>query len=249
MAVHSAWSATWNYRTLLRQVVGSPDFERRCILLAVACARRVFDRITLPICREALFVAERAAGLFRVDPEAALRLLKEKYDFRLAMDFTEQVRRMDRRYQEAHEYQLAAGCTSWDRVAMWTVHPNTYCAFIMAADLVSVLLSQGNRQSVRAQKANVCEMVRDVFEPPLQAAQVVPRPAAAIDVAAEMDQSGDYSSMPALGELLAGAGCRDPIVLEHCTSAGRHVRGCWVVDQLLCDSDAEPKTAPDPAGM
>src|SRR5262245_2767672 len=116
----------------------------------------------LPACRDALVAAERAADLFRVEPAAAMRLLKEKYDYRLAMDFPERVRRLGRQYQEGYEYQMAVGCKSWDRVAMWAVHPNPYCAFIMAADLVAVLLSRGNRESVRAQKAIVCDMVRDV---------------------------------------------------------------------------------------
>jgi hypothetical protein len=41
------------------------------------------------------------------------------------------------------------------------------------------------------------------------------------------------TDLPALGDDLARAGCRDAAVLEHCRGPGPHARGCWVVDLLL----------------
>jgi len=46
----------------------------------------------------------------------------------------------------------------------------------------------------------------------------------------------DEEAFDRLGELadtLAEAGCTNREVLDHCRSAGPHVRGCWVVDLLL----------------
>lgn len=235
MTVNSAWFVTPHYRSLLGQVLGTPDFNRRCLLLAVACARRVLGKIRLPACRHALVTAEKAAGLFRVDADAAMQLLRETYDYRLAADVTERTGRKDVRSQEIDRYQRAMGCKSWDRVAMLTLHPNPYHAFISAADLVAVLLSRGDRESVRTQKLITCEMVKDVFEPPAkdQPAQVSPWSAEAFAVAAAMKRANDYSAMPALGEILVTSGCRDPAVLMHCSLHSRHIEGCWVVEQLL----------------
>jgi hypothetical protein len=45
--------------------------------------------------------------------------------------------------------------------------------------------------------------------------------------------SGDYSVMPILADALQDAGCEDATVLEHCRGNTPHVRGCWVVDEVL----------------
>ena len=36
-----------------------------------------------------------------------------------------------------------------------------------------------------------------------------------------------------LGDALEEAGCTDTDILAHCRQAGEHVRGCWLVDQIL----------------
>lgn len=48
-----------------------------------------------------------------------------------------------------------------------------------------------------------------------------------------MYQSRDFSAMPILADALQDAGCDDEEVLRHCRQPGVHVRGCWVVDQVL----------------
>ena len=42
-----------------------------------------------------------------------------------------------------------------------------------------------------------------------------------------------YDRLPQLAKELKNVGCTDKDVLKHCRSKGPHVRGCWVVDQLL----------------
>jgi hypothetical protein len=36
-----------------------------------------------------------------------------------------------------------------------------------------------------------------------------------------------------LADALEDAGCTDAEILSHCRSPGPHVRGCWVVDEIL----------------
>lgn len=45
------------------------------------------------------------------------------------------------------------------------------------------------------------------------------------------EQRGE--DMPMLGEALHLAGCTNAHILEHCQSKGPHVRGCWLIDDLL----------------
>jgi len=45
--------------------------------------------------------------------------------------------------------------------------------------------------------------------------------------------SREFSAMPILADALQDAGCDNGRVLDHCREPGPHVRGCWVVDQIL----------------
>jgi hypothetical protein len=42
-----------------------------------------------------------------------------------------------------------------------------------------------------------------------------------------------FARLPILADALLDAGSEDEDVIEHCRSAGTHVRGCWVVDLIL----------------
>jgi hypothetical protein len=42
-----------------------------------------------------------------------------------------------------------------------------------------------------------------------------------------------YDRLPILADALEEAGCNDGVILSHCRQPGEHVRGCWVLDELL----------------
>jgi hypothetical protein len=49
-----------------------------------------------------------------------------------------------------------------------------------------------------------------------------------------MDESRDFCAMPILADALQDAGCDSDAILSHCRDTNQaHVRGCWVVDQVL----------------
>jgi hypothetical protein len=48
-----------------------------------------------------------------------------------------------------------------------------------------------------------------------------------------MYDTRDFSGMPILADALQEAGCDDADIQDHCRGNRPHVRGCWVVDQLL----------------
>jgi hypothetical protein len=43
----------------------------------------------------------------------------------------------------------------------------------------------------------------------------------------------DTARLAVLADALLDAGCDDEALMEHCRSAGPHVRGCWAVDMIL----------------
>jgi hypothetical protein len=42
-----------------------------------------------------------------------------------------------------------------------------------------------------------------------------------------------FNRLPILADALLDAGCDDEELIQHCRSAGPHVRGCWAVDLIL----------------
>ena len=90
-----------------------------------------------------------------------------------------------------------------------------------------------NQRIAEAQwQARVC---RDIFGNPFRPIIFSPewRTAATVSRAARMYESRDFSAMPELANALQDAGCETTAILDHCRSAGPHVRGCWVVDLVL----------------
>lgn len=79
-----------------------------------------------------------------------------------------------------------------------------------------------------------CMLTRDVFGNPFRPVIFNGRweSGEVLTVASKIDKEQCYDLMPALGAALKRAGCGDDEILRHC-SQGPHVKGCWVVDQIL----------------
>jgi len=60
------------------------------------------------------------------------------------------------------------------------------------------------------------------------------RTSTTVAIAQQMYESRDFSPMPILADALEDAGCDNADILDHCRDAkATHIRGCWVVDQVL----------------
>jgi hypothetical protein len=57
--------------------------------------------------------------------------------------------------------------------------------------------------------------------------------ARAIRLAEAIYEERAFDRLPILADALEEAGCQDALALEHCRQHSDHVRGCWVVDQIL----------------
>jgi hypothetical protein len=79
--------------------------------------------------------------------------------------------------------------------------------------------------------------VRDIFGNPFRPVAVDPawRTADVAALARALYDEGDFGldQMAVLADALEEAGCADAEVREHCHSLAGHVRGCWLLDELL----------------
>jgi hypothetical protein len=82
---------------------------------------------------------------------------------------------------------------------------------------------------------DLAHLIRDIFGSPFHAVEFDPswRTANVMDLAKTVYEEEVFDRMPILADALLDAGCGDETILKHCRSGGPHVRGCWVVDQVL----------------
>jgi hypothetical protein len=59
------------------------------------------------------------------------------------------------------------------------------------------------------------------------------RTSTVVALARSIYECRDYGPMPLLADAIQDAGCENEDILNHCRSAGPHVRGYWVVDLVL----------------
>ena len=78
-------------------------------------------------------------------------------------------------------------------------------------------------------------MIRDLFGNPFRPVVVEPTwlTSEVIKRARMIYDERAFDRLPALGEALTAAGCRNADLLGHCRSHALHIRGCWAVDAVL----------------
>jgi hypothetical protein len=78
-------------------------------------------------------------------------------------------------------------------------------------------------------------LIREVFGNPFRRVRVNPAwlTSTVTELARGIYEERAFDRLPILADALMDAGCDDAELLDHCRSAGPHVRGCWVVDLVL----------------
>lgn len=115
---------------------------------------------------------------------------------------------------------------------------STVCAAVLAEQHADVNHPKGQGDYFAAESGErkaQSRLLCDIFGSPFRPVTFDPawRTSTAVAVAQQMYDSRDFSAMPILADALQDAGCEDKQVLLHCRGGGPHVRGCWVVDQVL----------------
>ena len=91
-------------------------------------------------------------------------------------------------------------------------------------------------------RAAALALIDDILGPPDELPRFDPawRTADAVGIARAMANTRDYSAAPILADALEDAGCDAAAILTHCRAERLHVRGCWVVDEVLGARESRP---------
>jgi hypothetical protein len=87
------------------------------------------------------------------------------------------------------------------------------------------------------EQAQQLRLAHDIFGNPFRPAAFDPawRSDTALSLAKHIYESRDFAQVPILADALQDAGCDNTDILSHCRDPQQtHVRGCWVVDMILC---------------
>jgi hypothetical protein len=103
--------------------------------------------------------------------------------------------------------------------------------FAAVGALVAGRIRRGEKQAQR-------ELLRDLLGNPFRPVYVQPAwrtwgGGTLVQMARVIYDERRFGDLPILADALEETGCADRAILSHCRSGAGHVRGCWVVDQLL----------------
>ena len=218
------WPNRDNPKQLIKLMADRGGGERKFLLFAAACCRRVWGHLD-ERSRRAVEVLESHADGDEVDLATARKLI-----------------------EEALRSPSAGYGPFAPRAALQRGKPHVRAqeASVWAARLPAIQVStngvNGDQKTFEGERRAQCELFRDIFGNPfrpisLDPAWLTPNVVAlAQAIYGERDlPSGqfDRTRLAVLTDALLDAGCDNADVLAHCRSEGPHVRGCWVIDLIL----------------
>jgi len=210
--------------------------DRKWRLFAVACCHSVLHSLVDLRCRDAIAVTERLAdgNAFSDELEAAQRLACAALEDAGA----------DRKRHPVEDVVRVITIPTLDAKSV---------AHATAMSVVSVIgemawkaemdhgrRSQKNRRrgAWRQEETIQISLLRDVVGNPFRPATLAPawlawNDGVVLKLAQAVYDDRAFDQLPILADALEEAGCDNQDILNHCRQAGKHVRGCWVVDLLL----------------
>ncbi len=191
--------------------------DRRLRLLLAACSRRAPAALPDKTWRKALRVAEEVAD--GIAPEADLRPI------------TRTVRLTEVQARTASRgscHVMIPPDPHWD-LLQGLLADNATLRHRIADCVVAILAAK-----ITSAEA-MCRLFRDIFGNPFRPVTVDPSwlTSTVVSLARGIYDERAFDRMPILADALQDAGCDNDDILTHCRGPGPHVRGCWVVDQLL----------------
>jgi hypothetical protein len=218
--------------------------ERKLRLFAHACCRRVEHLLVDPRSRSALAALARYAdgecdraelGAHWSGAHAAKRAIEEPLCRDGCLHSTAESIAAGAVFYAANPTYAEASRTPHYENATATAAAT---AALVATGSVAYSHAKRRSDSESAQSTEAAvqaRLLRDIFGNPFCPVAFSPtwRSETAVLLARSMYESRDFSAMPILADALQDAGCGNDDVLNHCRTPGEHVRGCWVVDQVL----------------
>jgi hypothetical protein len=224
--------------------------SRKLRLYFCGGCRRLEHLIFDPKCRAALEVIERDADDL-IDAEKREEAFQiARYDSDLTAWFYDyhDAETLHERFQYQPEFvrrlvELGAVSDSVMRGEACTFNREVLNELITVGTPIHELASTDNQLIVFQSAARSCRTptwpgrwLKDcVFANPFRpvAIPLECHTSTAVAIARGIYDDRGFERMPILGDALEDAGCVQKDVQAHCRSAEPHVRGCWVVDQLL----------------
>ncbi len=204
--------------------------DRKAQLFEVACACRVVHLVRSDLCRRTIDLAEIAAdaegGPLTVSPLPIYRVIQSELDGHGPPPDFEPRPAHPPLVSVALEMAAALACPTSlgsrvrDMIGSWAV--------------TALEIARGTAEKTAEVEAQIV-LLHDTFGNPFRPVTVESGwlTSTVVSLAQAIYDERKFENMPILGDALEEAGCEEEQVLEHCRSAGPHVRGCWVVDLLL----------------
>lgn len=250
------WMTSANPEEMLR---GITEDVRKLRLFSVACCRHIWDRLLDERSRLAIEVMERhidgyasdtqlqearaaAAAAFQgqrqrvfaslLGPDLASRAIADARGLYGLVDL--QVARDANDAADADPGTLAAS-------AVWTASAPEGESREAGYSPIDTAIGTANQAAVTGGSLNKeesiqADILRDIFGNPFRPVSFDREKVSAtvLDLAQGIYNRRDFSLMPSLGDALEASGCMLQNIVSHCREHGVHVRGCWVLDLLLC---------------
>jgi hypothetical protein len=219
--------------------------DRKFRLFAIACCRRIWKYISDNRSRAAVEFAESYVdeGLARRKGRPAI--------FRAAKDVCRETERDVGRTRDSLGYAASLLPMNAANAALALVQQKAWWAAEFAAGFAAQTTAWAwliaNRPTslpgfdpaaMLPEKTQQSKLLRDIFGNPFRPISVHPACLAwnngtVSKIAQAIYEERTFDRLPVLADALEDAGCDNADLLAHCRSGGEHVRGCWVVDQLL----------------
>jgi hypothetical protein len=228
LMTEAEWLATTDPTPML-EFLQDLAVDRKLRLFTVACCRRVWPRLKDERSRRAVESAEQfaddredAAALLRAHL-GALRAAVPNGGFSWDPSFAAAEAAIQRR-PGPNPSSISLG-------GAFAYYESTF------AQVVAISVLRGMDQDAEGREfAAQADLLRDIYGNPFCPVALSPewRTSTTVGLARQMYDSRDFGAMPILADAMQDAGCDNEDILDHCRSAGPHVRGCWVVDLVLC---------------
>ena len=211
------WLSCPDPHLMLEFLKGRPDAtSRKFRLFAVACCRRIWDRLPDERSRSAVEASERFAD--RLITHQELRAIRLP-----ARELGAALWKRPAPDEPGQPNVLAAGSVA----QVPAYHAALATAFDAGIDPTTYCLSRSERHAQAA-------LLREIFGNPFQLVDLEPGwlTTNVVDLARTIYEHRSFERMQILGDALLDSGCDDQRLLDHCRQDG-HIRGCWLIDLIL----------------
>jgi hypothetical protein len=219
--------------------------DRKMRLFAIACCRRIWDRITDPRCRAAVEFAERfvEVGVARRRGRPAVEIAARQACREADDAGYHSQNRPDHAARMIDGNAFHAALATVEGLAWFAAHLASGCS----ANTVGWEWIRDNQTepfvwnpaAKEVEFRRQIPLLRDIFAvpfhppPPVSSTILAWDNGTVLKLAQSIYDEGAFDRLPILADALADAGCDDADILRHCREPGEHVRGCWVIDLLL----------------